>query len=115
MELTSQDAAGVRELLYSTYDPGFVWTHFALIGLMSMVGLILYDRITAAKVAWEAPALVVMTTLIAGWTYAGGDIQRGVVTGAIFGGLMLLYMVLEMTAPHLLPQGQGGAEDGSGA
>lgn len=113
MELTSQDAAGVRELLYSTYEPGFVWTHFALIGLMSMVGLILYDRITAAKVAWEAPALVVMTTLIAGWTYAGGDIQQGALIGAIFGGLMVLYMGIEKMAPHLLPQGQGGADDGA--
>ena len=113
MELTSQDAAGVRELLYTTYDPGFVWTHFALIGLVSMIGLIIYDRITQAKVAWEAPALVVMTTLIAGWTYAGGDIQRGATTGLIFGGLMLGYMVLEKTAPHLLPQGQG-SEAGEG-
>jgi len=107
MELTSMDSAGVRELLYTTYDPGFVWTHFAIIGLVSMIGLIVYDRITQAKVSWEAPALVVMTTLIAGWTYAGGDVQRGLITGAIFGGLMLLYMVLEKQAPHLLPQGQG--------
>jgi len=112
MELTSMDSAGVRELLYTTYDPGFVWTHFAIIGLVSMVGLIIYDRITQAKVSWEAPALVVMTTLIAGWTYAGGDTQRGVTTGAIFGGLMVLYMVIEKQAPHLLPQGQSD-EDGA--
>jgi len=110
MELTSQDAAGVRELLYTTYEPGFVWTHFALIGIVSMVGLILYDRITQAKATWEAPALVVMTTGIAGWTYSGGDIWRGVITGGIFGGLMVVYMVLEKTAPHVLPQGQSDSD-----
>ncbi|HCH63083.1 MAG TPA: hypothetical protein DFR83_09780 [Deltaproteobacteria bacterium] len=115
MELTSMDAAGVRELLYTTYDPGFVWTHFALIGLVSMIGLIIYDRITQAKVAWEAPALVVMTTLIAGWTYAGGDLQRGITTGVIFGGLMLLYIIVEKMAPHLLPQGQASEADESEA
>ena len=107
MELASLDAAGVRDMLYTTYSPGFVWTHFALIGLASMVGLIIYDRITQAKVAWEAPVLVVMTTLLAGWTYSGGDATRGAVTGGVFGGLMVLYMVLEKQAPHVLPQGQG--------
>ena len=111
MELTGQDAAGVRELLYTTYDPGFVWTHFALIGVVSMIGLIAYDRITQAKASWEAPALVVMTTLIAGWTYAGGDTTRGAITGGIFGGLMVLYMVLDKQAPHLLPQGQGTEDE----
>ncbi len=112
MRLTELDGGGVRELLYTTYNPGFVWTHFALIGLVSMVGLIAYDRITQAKASWETPALVVMTTLIAGWTYAGGDISRGVITGGIFGGLMVLYAVLEKRAPHVLPQGQG-EEDGA--
>ncbi|MCB9796031.1 MAG: MFS transporter [Alphaproteobacteria bacterium] len=111
MELTKLDAAGVRELLYTTYEPGFVWTHFALIGLVSMFGLILYDRITQARASWEAPVLVVMTTLISGWTYSGGDVQRGVTVGGIFGGLMLLYIVLERTKPEWLPQGQGDEDE----
>ncbi|MCB9766400.1 MAG: MFS transporter [Alphaproteobacteria bacterium] len=110
-ESLGMTADQVRELLYATYEPGFVWTHFALIGVVSMVGLILYDRITAAKASWEAPVLAVLAALISGWTYSGGSVSRGVITGGIFGGLMVLYIVLEKVAPHVLPQGQTEEEE----
>ena len=36
---------GVRRLLYETYHPEAIWTDIALIGVVSMVGMFVYDRV----------------------------------------------------------------------
>jgi dipeptide/tripeptide permease len=90
---------GVRVLLMETYDPSFIWTHFALIGIVSMVGLILFDLVTRAKTAAEPWILTGLTAVVAFYTY-------GWEPAGFFVVLMVLYIVLERTAPHLLPQGQ---------
>lgn len=89
----------VRLLLMETYDPSFIWTHFALIGIVSMVGLIVFDAITRAKVAAEPYLLTVLTGLVAFYTY-------GLKPAVFFVVLMVVYMALDKAAPHLLPQGQ---------
>ncbi|MCA9566418.1 MAG: MFS transporter [Myxococcales bacterium] len=97
-ELTSSTPDGVRMLLMETYDPSFIWTHFALIGLVSMVGLIVFDRVTKAKIALEAYVLTVLTGLVSLYTY-------GWMPALFFVVLMLVYVVLERAAPQFLPTG----------
>ncbi len=94
------DLEGVRALLFDTYDPSFVWTHFALIGLASMVGLIVFDRITHSAHRAEPYLLLALTGALATYTY-------GVRVALFFVALMALYMVLERFAPEFLPSGQG--------
>ncbi len=93
-----KDAEAVRELLFAHYDPSFVWDKFALIGVASMVGLILFDRITRAKLSLdvESGLILVLTAGLAGWTY-------GVVPGLCFGGAICAYIMYTHLAPDLLP------------
>lgn len=81
MELSSQSALEVQTMLFQTYNPAFVWQHFCLVGAVSMLGLFLFDRVTQLNLAEnkETAVLVVMTGVIAGWTY-------GWVWGLVFGG-----------------------------
>ncbi len=44
-------AAGLRDWLYAVYQPGQVWWTFIAIGLLSTVGMALYDRWARARVA----------------------------------------------------------------
>jgi len=98
-----KDAEAVRELLFAHYDPSFVWTHFALIGVVSMVGLVVYDRITRSELSFklESALILAVTTGLAWWTY-------GMKPGLTFGGCICLYLIYNEFAPDLLP---GGAED----
>lgn len=100
--IANTDAGGVRELLMATYDPSFIWTHFALIGLVSMVGLILFDQITKAQSRWEPGMLMVLTLLVSFYTY-------GLLAALFFTVLMGLYVLLDVFLPQVLPQGQAGA------
>lgn len=42
------DAWGTRQLLWDTYEPQSMWLIFTIIGLISMVGVMLYNRVTTA-------------------------------------------------------------------
>lgn len=77
------DEAAVETLLWTTYAPGSVWTWFAGIGLVSMVGLVGFDAITRRAGRSEEPSLVVLTGLVAGLCY-------GPWVGAGFAGVMAL-------------------------
>jgi hypothetical protein len=70
-----------------------------LIGLVSMVGLIVFDVTTRAKLAAEPYLLVVLTGLTAFYTY-------GWKPALFFVVAMVAYIVLERFAPHTLPTGQ---------
>ncbi len=106
MELTDQAEPAIRTLLYETYNPGFIWSHFALIGIASMVGLILYDLITRLNAKWEWIPILLLTVGLSGWTYAGGSWIMGLTVGGIFGALIITYVGLEALFPQVLPQGQ---------
>ncbi len=60
-----------QALLMETYDPSGVWLGFTLIGVASMIGLVIYDRITAAKLSFgaEANALTLLTFGLSFLTY----------------------------------------------
>lgn len=104
-EHLGKDAEAVRVLLFEHYDPSFVWTKFALIGVASMVGLIIFDRVTRAKLPFmvESGIILALTAGLAGWTY-------GIVPGLAFGGCILTYLIYNRAAPDLLPGG-GEAKD----
>lgn len=104
-EAMGKDVEAVRELLFAHYDPSFVWDEFALIGVASMVGLILFDRITRAKLSFmvESGLVFALTAGLAGWTY-------GVVPGLCFGGCILTYLMYNRLAPDLLPGGAPAEE-----
>lgn len=91
--------AGVRGVLMDLYDPSFIWTHFALIGFVSMIGLIVFDLITRAQSRWEPGALMVLTLLVSAYTY-------GLVPAVVFVGLMGVYTLLDAFLPQALPTGQ---------
>ena len=94
---TNQSVMDAQMMLFETYDPSFVWTHFALIGVVSMFGLIAFDLITRAKTRFETPLLVILTWTISWYTY-------GIQWAFIFAGGMVLYACVNAWG---LPQGQG--------
>lgn len=97
---TKQTVRAAQDLLYTTYEPNTIWTHFATIGLVSMGGLILFDLVTRkAEPKWETPILLVLTGAISYYTY-------GLVPALVFVGGMLTYMGLQKFTPQWLPQGQ---------
>jgi proton-dependent oligopeptide transporter, POT family len=99
--LTEQTVQGAQGMLFELYNPGFVWTHFAIIGLVSMGGLIAFEIITRRKLAInvESVILTAVTFGIATYTY-------GITWGIVFGGGMVVYMLLERFFPNALPEGQ---------
>lgn len=98
MEKTQLSELGVREILWNAYDPGQVWESFAMIGIVSMFGLILFDLITRfAGKEREPYLLLVVTGVISGATY-------GLWWAALFCGFMVLYMGVERKAPWALDQ-----------
>ena len=102
-DLTNGSTHTVRELLFHHYDPSYIWTHFALIGIASMVGLLIFDGVTRAKTRYESVILLALTVLLSGWTY-------GATPAMIFGFCIITYMILENAAPQLLPTA-GGVDD----
>jgi dipeptide/tripeptide permease len=99
-EFISKDREGVREFLFAEYDPSFVWAHFAMFGVMSMIGLILFDQITRRSLSWftEAFCVLAVTFGVSGATY-------GWHVGVYFAVGMSLYMFYRKTANHLIPGG----------
>jgi dipeptide/tripeptide permease len=87
-ELTSNTDDGVRELLYNFYDPSAIWAHFALLGVVSMVGLMGFDLITRMKHRDEPFMLIVLTFLISAYTYGFG-------WAAVFSGAMCFFVMRE--------------------
>lgn len=79
----SQSEGAVRDLLYTTYDPQSVWTWFTIVGIVSMVGLALFDWITRQDASWEEDALIGVTAVVTGICY-------GWFYGLLFGAHMLL-------------------------
>ena len=63
-------------VLWTAYAPWSIWGHFAVIGVVSMAGLIAFDAITRRDVAWEPFALAALTGAVTGqcygWTYGLG-------------------------------------------
>lgn len=93
----------LRSLLAHTYNPGQVWSTFALIGLTSMFALIAFDLITRKAGRWESGALMVLTGATATATY-------GLKYGVGFALAIATYLVLQATLPGALPEGQGNRE-----
>lgn len=93
-----KDREGVREFLFAHYEPSFVWGHFAMFGVMSMIGLILFDQISRRSLPWftEAFCIVAVTFGVSGATY-GWNI------GGYFAMGILIYMFYRKTAPQLIP------------
>lgn len=89
----------VQTLLYNTYSPNQIWPYFAMIGLASMFGLIMFDQITRRNHSYEPIALLVLTFSVAFYSY--GQFYAGLFTLP-----MVAYMVLQVYAPGLLPKGQ---------
>ena len=50
------DAWGAQKLLWDTYHPYEMWTYFALIGVSSMVGLMVFNYVTQKQDAAKAKA-----------------------------------------------------------
>jgi dipeptide/tripeptide permease len=86
-EAVGKDAAGVRDLLWSVSEPATVWYRFAEIGLVSMVGMFAFDRLTRAKLAQEQEALVVLIGVVTGLCYGPG-------WGALFAAMAAGRLVL---------------------
>ncbi len=103
-ELANTTADGVRELLWVTYAPQDIWTWFAIVGVVSMVGLIVFDRITRSGSRHEPAMLVVLTAVVAGITYSP-------MWAALFAGLMCVWLLLNHYAPDALPGGSGEEQD----
>lgn len=81
------DLDGVRDLLWSTYAPGGIWTWFTVVGVASMLGLVVFDVVTRREAKWEEPALVVLTGTVLAVCY-------GPWVGAAMAGTMALRMVV---------------------
>lgn len=99
-EALGKDVEQIRVLLMETYDPSFIWTHFALLGIASMVGLIAFDLVTRADQRQIEPwILIALTGGLATYTYGWGP-------AVFFSVLMLIYVLIDKVAPDLLPTGQ---------
>ena len=93
--LASKIGAGIPEvtsLLWSTYQPTTIWVYFAAIGLISMIGLWAFDRVTRLDLRLEGLALT-------GVTFAVTALSYGWNVGVHFAALMLLGVVLHGQRP----------------
>ena len=95
----NETPATVQSLLFDFYDPSFIWTHFALIGIVSMLGLIVFDFVTKQKLKVEPYILLVLTGIISLYTY-------GWKPALFFLGCIVAYLIVEQVAPQWLPTGQ---------
>ncbi len=70
------DVDGVTNLLWNGGSPAQVWVVFCLVGLISMVGMIVFDQITRQNLAQEELALIglvaVVTAASYGWLWGLG-------------------------------------------
>ena len=103
----TQDAA--RIVLWDAYAPQEIWFTFALIGIVSMIGLIGFDIITRyARPAAEPWLLIGLTGLIALWSYGPWWAMGFVVS-------MLVYVGLQFAWPEVLPQTDSDVREEEGA
>jgi dipeptide/tripeptide permease len=99
------------DLLWTTYAPGWVWLWFAVVGLISMVGLIVFDQITRRAPRQEAAMLIVLTMVVSaatygvGWwfAYGGSPVLQALRWAVTFGAPMALWLGLRKYAPKLVP------------
>lgn len=82
------DGSQVVEMLWSTYTPQWVWVWFCGVGVVSMAGLAVFDRITQRDLEphVEERALIVLTGLTTGLCY-------GPLVGIAFAALMAVRAV----------------------
>jgi MFS family permease len=107
-----QTTSATTDLLWQTYDPGQVWIWFAVVGLISMIGLVLFDQITRRAPRNEEALLIALTMGISALTYGvgwsigfgGSALLYGVLWALAFGSPMVLYLVLRRWAPMALPR-----------
>ena len=93
----------VTHVLWTTYQPGSIWEWFAFVGVVSMIGLAVFDLVTRSDAGDREPYLLTaLTAAVSFVTYGWG-------WALIFAGAMTLYQVLSSQAPQLLPQGTGEA------
>ena len=85
-------------MLFETYDPTVVWTHFTILGLVSMGGLIVFDRITRLGLSFEPYVLMVVVFGVTFYTYGWG-------WAALFTGLIVFHVVIQKVKPQWVPQG----------
>ena len=97
-EVAGTDLLGAQTMLWDLYDPQLIWFRFAVIGLVSMVGLIVFDQIARRDLKSEPFLQMALTFVVALVSY-------GPVWGGVFVGLMALWLVLDKRAPQLLPSG----------
>ena len=108
--LLETDAAGTTALLWQTYAPNSMWAVFALIGVSSMVGLVIYGRLVQVldeKKDWVFAVLVLV------YTWAVHDQHRFdqfPLYTTVFASGMALYATLRRYKPEWLP---AGARDSS--
>jgi dipeptide/tripeptide permease len=98
-ERTGLTRPEIQKLLWDTYSPEQIWPYFATIGLVSMIGLILFDQITRRSLRFETAWLAGLTVVVAGYSYGLGYAIAFVLP-------MLVYMAISIFAPAALPQGQ---------
>jgi dipeptide/tripeptide permease len=77
----SLDAAGVTETLWAFGDPALVWRTFAGIGLLSMGGMLVLDRLLRLGHRHETWMLAAWVGVVTGACYGPGY-------GLLFGGLL---------------------------
>jgi len=97
-EVAGTDLLGAQAMLWDLYDPQLIWFRFAAIGIVSMVGLMVFDQIARRDLKAEPFLQMALTFVVALVSY-------GPVWGAVFVGLMALWLVLDKNAPQLLPSG----------
>lgn len=100
---TDLDAA--RTLLWQTYEPQQIWPFFASIGLVSLIGLVVFDQVTKRDLKAEP-------WVLAGLTFAVATYSYGAFYGLLFTGPLVLYVILESVAPQVLPQGDSRHRQG---
>jgi MFS family permease len=96
----------VQTLLLNSYQPNNVWLGFTVIGVLSMIGLVIYDRITQAKLSFntEANLLTALTFTLAflsygfivSWLYFDMDtgmIVFGAFWAAVFAAAMCVWRI----------------------
>ena len=107
--LLETDAAGATRLLWETYSPNSMWAIFALIGVSSMIGLMIYGklvRVLGERSDWIFAVLVLV------YTWAVHDQHRFdqlPVYTAVFGAGMAVYATLRRFRPEWLPAGARGS------
>ena len=87
---------GAQQILWDAYDPQMIWFRFAVIGIVSMIGLIAFDQLAKRGPSSEAYLQMALTFVVALVSY-------GPVWGLVFVGLMGLWLVIDKNKPEWLP------------